>query len=84
LIQRQENKNMPGTREAIHTLEQLRADFPITRSFAYFQTGSYAPVPLSTQRIMGELLRAENESFIALGGKGARRAKRWQICWGSA
>jgi selenocysteine lyase/cysteine desulfurase len=58
-------------KRAIQTLEQLRADLPVTRSCAYFQTGSYAPVPLSTQQIMGELLRAENESFIALGGKGA-------------
>jgi L-cysteine/cystine lyase len=55
----------------IHTLEELRADLPITRAYAYFQTGSYAPVPLSTQQVIAELLRVENESFIALGGKGA-------------
>ena len=55
----------------IHTLEQLRADLPITRSFAYLQSGSYAPVPLSTQQFMADMTRVENELFIGLGGKGA-------------
>ncbi len=55
----------------IQTLEQLRADLPITRTYAYFQTGTYAPVPLSTQQMMGEMLQMENESLIALGGTGA-------------
>lgn len=55
----------------IHTLTQLRADLPITRTFAYLQSGSYAPVPLSTQQFMADMLRAENDLFIGLGGKGA-------------
>src|SRR4051794_31492146 len=55
----------------IQTLAQLRADLPITRSYAYFQTGTYAPIPLSTQQMMADLLREENETLIALGGTGA-------------
>src|SRR5688572_17067444 len=58
-------------KSAIQTLEQLRADLPITRSMAYFQTGTYAPVPLSTQQAMAEWLQVENESLIGLGGTGA-------------
>lgn len=61
---------MTQVAQAMHTLAQLRADLPITRDYVYFQTGSYAPVPHSTQTMMAELLRAENESFLALGGKG--------------
>ena len=61
---------MTQAAQAIRTLDQLRADLPITQKYAYFQTGSYAPVSLSTQAMMGELLRAENESFLAQGGKG--------------
>jgi selenocysteine lyase/cysteine desulfurase len=64
-------EDRPRMETPIHTLEQLRADLPITRSFAYLQSGSYAPVPLSTQQFMADMTRTENELFIGLGGKGA-------------
>src|SRR4051812_7006973 len=67
---RQQNRNPALMTHIIQTLAQLRADLPITRTYTYFQTGTYAPVPLSTQHMMAELLRQENESFVALGGTG--------------
>ncbi len=53
----------------IQTLEQLRADLPITQRCAYFQTGSYAPLPTSTQRYMAEARAEENEVSLATGSK---------------
>ena len=53
----------------ISTLAQLRADLPLTHTFAYFQTGTFAPVPNSTQRVMADALRKENEQIIAIRGK---------------
>jgi selenocysteine lyase/cysteine desulfurase len=53
----------------ISTLAQLRADLPLTHTFAYFQTGTFAPVPDSTQRVMAAALREENEQIIAIRGK---------------
>ena len=53
----------------IHTLAQLRADLPLTRNYAYFQTGTFSPLPNSTQQVMAEALREENELIIAIRGK---------------
>ena len=53
----------------ICTLAQLRADLPLTDRFAYFQTGTFAPVPDSTQRVMAAALREENEQIIAIRGQ---------------
>ena len=53
----------------IQTIAQLRADLPITQEYAYFQTGTFSPVPLSTQRVMADSLRYENELVIAIRGK---------------
>jgi selenocysteine lyase/cysteine desulfurase len=50
----------------ISTIAQLRADLPLARRFAYFQTATFGPVPQSTQRIMAEALRQENELMIAI------------------
>jgi hypothetical protein len=38
----------------IQTLEDLRTDLPMMQRYAYFQTGSYAPAPESTQCYMTE------------------------------
>lgn len=54
---------------SIYTLDQLRADLPLTQKTIYFQTGSYAPVPNATQRYMAALLREENEIVLATGSK---------------
>jgi L-cysteine/cystine lyase len=51
----------------IQTLEELRTDLPITQHYAYFQTGSYAPVPESTQRYMTEQWHEENRYVLGLG-----------------
>jgi cysteine desulfurase / selenocysteine lyase len=56
---------------AIHTIDQLRADLPITEVYAYFQTGTFSPLPRSTQRLMADALREENELIIAVRGKEA-------------
>jgi selenocysteine lyase/cysteine desulfurase len=56
---------------AIHTIAQLRADLPITGVYAYFQTGTFSPVPRSTQRLMADALREENELIIAIRAKEA-------------
>ncbi|MEZ4867397.1 MAG: aminotransferase class V-fold PLP-dependent enzyme [Caldilineaceae bacterium] len=53
----------------IHTLADLRADLPITRRCIYLQTGTYAPVPTSTQDYLTALLREENEVLLAGGSK---------------
>lgn len=53
----------------IHTIAQLRADLPVTEAYAYFQTGTFSPVPQSTQRLMAESLRQENELVIAIRAK---------------
>src|SRR5688572_3544628 len=53
----------------IHTLAQLRADLPITQKYAYFQTGTFSPLPQSTQRLMADKLREENELIIAIRAK---------------
>lgn len=53
----------------ISTLAQLRADLPLTRSFVYFQTSTFGPVPQSTQRVMADALRQENELIIAIRAK---------------
>jgi selenocysteine lyase/cysteine desulfurase len=53
----------------IHTIAQLRADLPITDVYAYFQTGTFSPVPQSTQRLMADTLREENELIIAIRAK---------------
>jgi selenocysteine lyase/cysteine desulfurase len=50
----------------ISTIAQLRADIPLTRRFAYFQTATFGPVPQSTQRVMADALAAENELIIAI------------------
>lgn len=55
-------------------VEALRAELPVTQRFAYFQTGSYAPVPLSTQRLMADLMATENVEVIARGSKGVGSA----------
>jgi selenocysteine lyase/cysteine desulfurase len=54
------------SKSEIRTIAQLRADIALTRDFAYFQTGSQGPVPDSTQRVMGAILKEENGA--ALGG----------------
>ncbi len=53
----------------ITTVAQLRADLPVTQEFAYFQTGTFSPVPQSTQQVMADALRTENESIIAIRAK---------------
>ncbi len=55
-----------ASKSEIRTTAQLRADIALTRDFAYFQTGSQGPVPDSTQRVMGAILKEENGA--ALGG----------------
>ena len=54
----------------IQSVEDLRADLPITQKCVYLQTGSYAPVPKSTQRYMAEMLEEENEFSLTTGSKG--------------
>lgn len=54
----------------VHTLADLRADLPLTNEAVYFQSGSYAPIPQSTQAWMNEMLRLENAHVLGLGGKG--------------
>ena len=56
---------------AIRTIAQLRADLPLTKTYAYFQTGTFAPVPESTQRVMAAALQEENALVIAVRGKEA-------------
>ncbi|MCB0182639.1 MAG: aminotransferase class V-fold PLP-dependent enzyme [Caldilineaceae bacterium] len=56
---------------AIRTIAQLRADLPLTKTYAYFQTGTFAPVPESTQRMMAAALQEENAQIIAIRGKEA-------------
>lgn len=53
----------------IQTVDDLRADLPITQKCAYLQTGSYSPVPASTQRYMAEMLIEENEVALTAGSK---------------
>lgn len=55
----------------VRTLAQLRADLPITRRVVYLQTGSYAPVPRTTQRYMSRLMADESATILARGRKGA-------------
>jgi selenocysteine lyase/cysteine desulfurase len=52
-------------------LAEFRKEFPILDRCIYLQTGSYAPVPLSTQQRMAEWLREENEVALRFGSKGA-------------
>lgn len=63
------NKKGRRLSSSIHTLEQLRADLPLTQQAIYLQTGSYAPVPNATQNYMAALLREENEVVLAAGSK---------------
>jgi len=56
----------------IHSLEELRADISLTRSCAYFQTGSEGPVADSTQRVLVQALQDENHA--ALLGPGSYAA----------
>jgi L-cysteine/cystine lyase len=48
----------------ICTLAQLREDIALTRDYAYFRTGSHAPVPRSTLRFIAD--RLQEESGLAL------------------
>jgi selenocysteine lyase/cysteine desulfurase len=61
--------NLDRGEPAICTIAQLRADLPLTQTYAYFQTGTFAPVPESTQRLMAEALHEENALIIAIRGK---------------
>lgn len=61
--------NRDRSEPAIRTMAQLRADLPLTQTYAYFQTGTFAPVPESTQRVMAEALRKENALIIAIRAK---------------
>jgi cysteine desulfurase/selenocysteine lyase len=55
-------------------IPSLRDELPITRNVAYFQTGSYGPVPRSTQQLMARMLATESVDVIASGSKGAGSA----------
>jgi len=61
--------NVNSAEPVIRTLAQLRADLPLTQTYAYFQTGTFAPVPESTQGVMAAAQRAENAHIIAIRGK---------------
>jgi selenocysteine lyase/cysteine desulfurase len=50
--------------QQIRTLAHLRADIALTRDFVYFQTGSVAPLPDSTQRAIQAALREESGSAL--------------------
>jgi len=55
----------------IHTLADLRADLPITRRCIYLQTGTYAPVPTSTQAYLATRQQEESDVVLASGSKTA-------------
>ena len=46
------------------TVDELRSDIALTRSAAYFQTGSEGPVADSTQRVLFEALRMESHTAL--------------------
>jgi L-cysteine/cystine lyase len=48
----------------IHSLADLRADIALSRSCAYFQTGSEGPVSDSTQHVLVQALRDENHTAL--------------------
>ncbi len=66
----------------IRTLSQWRDNIALTRSFAYFQTGSEGPVPDGAQARMAEIVRDENCAALEGGGayshfvEHAERARR--------
>lgn len=64
---------------SIQTLAQLRADLPLTNHCIYLQTGTYAPLPTSTQAYLAKLLREENELWLAAGSKTASADQMQQI-----
>lgn len=58
-------------RAQICTLEQLRADIPLTRNYIYLNSCTFGPALRSVQERMAEALRVENEEVIAVRGKEA-------------
>ena len=55
----------------ICSLDDLRADIPLTRQYIYLNSCTFGPVPRSIQACMADALRAENEEIIAIRGKEA-------------
>ncbi len=55
----------------ISSLDDLRADIPLTRNYIYLNSCTFGPVPRSVQECMADALRAENEEIIAIRGKEA-------------
>ena len=53
-------------RPPIHTLAQLRDDLPLTSEVIYFQSGSYAPIPQSTQ---AWIIRATGRPCLCSGSR---------------
>ncbi len=55
----------------ICSLDDLRADIPLTDKYIYLNSCTFGPVPRSVQDCMADALRAENEEIIAIRGKEA-------------
>ena len=47
------------------TLDDLRADLPVTREVAYFQTGTYGPTPDSVLRVVREEMEYDSRHGLA-------------------
>ena len=47
------------------TLDDLRADLPVTREVAYFQTGTYGPTPDSVLRVVREEMEFNSRHALA-------------------
>ncbi len=55
----------------ISSLDDLRADIPLTRNYIYLNCCTFGPALESVQRCMAEALQVENEEIIAARGKEA-------------
>lgn len=55
----------------VSTLDQLRADIPLTSEYIYLNSCTFGPVLQSVQQIVADALRQENEEVIAVRGKDA-------------
>jgi len=64
MVQTSDRVSFGAALRPIHSLEELRADIALTRSCAYFQTGSEGPVSDSTQDVLVQALRDENHTAL--------------------
>ncbi len=64
---------MDTNREAaeISSLDDLRADIPLTRNYIYLNCCTFGPALESVRRCMADALQLENEEVIAVRGKEA-------------